>query len=157
MLFSSCGYRPSSESASKIMGDKVSTQVLISSTEPENTVIIKDAIDQAVITKFRSSLVNKRYSDTHLKIVMNSISFSPLQYDVNGYVVTYRTIITLQILRESKNSSKTYTAKGTYDFAIESGATQISDQSRFEAIKFSSIKAIESFIAQVSAEGLIKH
>ena len=48
--------------------------------------------------------------------------------------------------------SKNYSTNGTYDFSVSPNAV-LTDQERFDAIKFSSEKAIKSFIAQVSAEG----
>ncbi|HIP55206.1 MAG TPA: hypothetical protein EYH11_07010, partial [Sulfurimonas autotrophica] len=58
----------------------------------------------------------------------------------------------LKITRESKSSKKNYTARGSYDFSVVPNAV-ITDQERFDAIKFSAIKAIASFAAQISAEG----
>ena len=80
------------------------------------------------------------------------MSFVPLQYDINGYVILYRAKITLKITKTDKESSKVYTANGTYDFAIEPNAV-VSDQARFEAINFGAQKAIDSFVAQVASSG----
>lgn len=155
ILFSGCGYKPSAHHAKVVIDEKVSTQILISMTDPENTVIIKDAVNEAVITRFDSSLVDKKNSQTHLRITISKITFSPLQYNLEGYIVTYRTHLTLQILRTSGDVAQTYISKGVYDFAIEPNAI-ISDQARFLAIKLSAQKAIDSFIAAVASEGAIK-
>lgn len=152
MLLSGCGYRPNAHYAKEVMGETVSTQVMISMTDPENTVIIKDAMDEAVIMRFRSSLRDRAHAQTHLQIALQSVSFAPLQFDVNGYIISYRTTIILQVVRKRGAFTKNYTAKGTYDFAIDPNAI-ISDQQRFEAIKQSSAKALDSFVAQVAAEG----
>ena len=53
ILFAGCGYQPSSYYAKSVVGESVSTEVVISMEDPQNTVIIKDAVDMAVITKFR--------------------------------------------------------------------------------------------------------
>lgn len=151
-LFSGCGYKPSSHYAKRVMGETVSTEVVISMEDPENTVIIKDAIDAAVIMRFKSSLRDRGSAQSHLRIAFKGVSFSPLQYDENGYVIAYRTTIRLGITRRSGTESKTYNVRGTYDFSIQAQAI-ISDQARFEAIRFGSAKAIDSFIAMVAAEG----
>ncbi len=156
VLLAGCGYRPSSQYARSVVGEKVSTQVLISMQDPENTVLIKDALNRAVVERFRASLVDRAYSDTHLKIAITSIKFSPLQYNQEGYIVTYRTHITLQILRLHGDEAQTYIVKGVYDFAIEPNAI-ISDQARFEAISQSAKKALDSFIAQVASQGAMTH
>ena len=152
VFISGCGYKPSAKFSREIVGNKISTSVVISAQDPENTVIIKDAIDGAILEIFHASLSARSISDTHLAISITNPSYSPIQYDKNGYVIAYRTTIRLKITRYHNGIKKSYSAKGTYDFAIEAHAI-VTDQERFLAIKNSSSKAIKSFIAQVSAEG----
>jgi len=149
---SSCGYKPSSKYAREVLGNKLSTSIVISATDPENSVLIKDSVDTAIISIFHASLVDKRYADTHLSLNVSEPTYTALQYDTNGYIVTYRATITLSILRESKNLKKRYTTRGTYDFSVTPNAV-LTDQERFDAIKFSALKAIAAFVARVSAEG----
>jgi len=149
---SGCGYKPSAKFTREVLGEKISTRVIISALDPENTVIIKDAVDQAVIDIFHASLVDKKHADTHLEIKISNPLYSPLQYNDNGFIISYRATITLMIRRESKNLIKNYISRGTYDFSVVPNAV-LTDQERFDAIKFSSIKAISSFVSQVSAEG----
>jgi len=125
---------------------------MISAQDPENTVIIKDAVDGAVIEVFHASLVTRAYSDTHLLLSIGTPGYTPIVYDKDGYVVGYRMKITLNIKRYHKGLTKNYTATGNYDFTVAPNAV-VTDQERFDAIKFSAAKAINSFIAQVSAEG----
>ena len=152
LLFSACGYKPSSKFSRQVVGQKISTSVVISSVDPENTVIIKDAVDAAVIEVFHASLTTQDLSQTHLVVRLGDPSYSPIQYNADGFVVAYRTRVSLRIVRTTDGVSKNYTARGTYDFSIAPNAI-ISDKERFEAIKESSTKAIKSFVAQVSAEG----
>ncbi|HEX5670611.1 MAG TPA: LPS assembly lipoprotein LptE [Sulfuricurvum sp.] len=147
-----CGYSPASHYAKNVVGESVSTEVVISMEDPQNTVIIKDAVDTAIITKFRTTLVSKNVSQTHLRFVISSVGFTPLRYDTNGYVITYRTTVSMGVQRTSKEHRRAYFVAGMYDFSIEPNAI-ISDQARFEAIRQSSQKAIDTFIAQVAAEG----
>lgn len=148
----SCGYKPSSKYAREILGNKISTSIIISQTDPENSVIVKDAVDKAIIEIFHASLVEKRYSSTHLSISMSTPSYAPLQYNNDGFIISYRATITLMISRESKNLKKNYRSVGTYDFSVVPNSV-LTDQERFNAIKFSTFKAISAFVAQVSAEG----
>jgi len=148
-----CGYKPSSEFARAAVGEKVSAQVLISMQDPENTVIIRDAVETAVITRFKASLTDRASSDTHLDVILRDVTFTPLMYDTNGYIIAYRTNVELQIFRIAKAQSKQYTVEGSYDFVIEPNAI-ISDQARFEAIRYSADKALDSFIVGIAAEGV---
>lgn len=152
LVVGGCGYAPASHYARNVVGDSVSTEVVVSMEDPQNTVIIKDAVDTAVITKFRTSLKPKNSAKTHLTIAIGGASFSPLQYDTNGYVITYRTTVIMSIVRMTGKESASYATKGYYDFAIEPNAI-ITDQARFEAISQGAQKAIDAFIAQLASEG----
>lgn len=152
LLFTACGYTPSSKFARQVVGEKISTSVIISAIDPENTVIVKDAVDAAIIQVFHASLSPRDISQTHLVLKLGNPSYSPIQYDTDGFVISYRTNLSLNILRTTDEESKNYHVSGTYDFAIQPNAI-VSDKQRFDAIKYSSVKAIKSFIAQVASEG----
>lgn len=152
ITFSSCGYKPSSKLSREVMGEKISTSIVISAQDPENTVIIKDAVDEAVIEVFHASLRKKSESDTHLDLSIATPSYTPIVYDTDGFVTGYRMRVTLSIIRYHSGLSKKYTASGTYDFTVAANAV-VTDQERFDAIRFSATKAIRSFVAQVSSEG----
>lgn len=152
LLFAGCGYKPSSKFARESVGESVSTSVVISAMDPENTVIIKDAVDSAIIEIFRTSLTTQNKSSTHLELSMSAPSYAPIQYNSNGYVVAYRMTINLSITKTHNGLSKVYSARGTYDFSVEPNAV-VTDQQRFDAIRQSASKAIASFVAQIAAEG----
>ncbi len=151
-FFLSCGYKPSSKFSRDIVGEKVSTSVIISALNPENTVIIKDAVDEAIVEVFHASLADRVHSDTHLILSIKPPRNTPIHYNIDGYVISYRMSITLNITRYHNGISKGYIAKGSHDFSVQPNAV-VTDQERFDAIKLSASKAINSFIAQVSAEG----
>ncbi len=151
-LISGCGYMPASKQARKVVGEKLFVEVTVPLEDPENAVILKDAMQKAVVTRFHSSLVSENEAKTTLMIVMNSIAFRPLQYNENGYIIVYRAAIIIGVTRESEGKKKAYTSLGNYDFTIEPNAV-ITDTQRFEAISKASLKALDSFIAQVGAEG----
>lgn len=152
MDLTACGYKPSSQYARAVVGEKVSTSVIISAEDPENTVVIKDAVDSAIIQIFHASLVDKSESDSHLTFSISEPTYAPIQYNSDGYVISYRANLVLSTFRESKGKSKRYQSTGTYDFSVDPNAV-LTDQQRFDAIKYSAQKAISSFVAQISAEG----
>ncbi|MCK9491483.1 MAG: hypothetical protein M0Q24_05285 [Sulfurimonas sp.] len=152
LVISGCGYTPSSKFAREVMGEKISTSISISAQDPENTVIIKDAVDEAIIEVFHASLRSRDESDTHLEISISNPTYSPLVYDKDGFIIGYKMRLNLNILRHHSGVSKRYSLNGTYDFSVSPNAV-VTDQERFEAIKFSAAKAIRSFVAKVSAEG----
>ena len=150
--FASCGYKPSSKFSREVMGDKISTSIIISAQDPENTVIIKDAVDEAIIEIFHASLRDRASSDTHLTLSIANPSYYPIVYDNDGFVIGYRMSVSLSIMRLHSGVSKNYSVTGTHDFTVAPNAV-VTDQERFDAIRFSAAKAIRSFVAKVSAEG----
>jgi len=149
---SGCGYKPSSKYARKVVGERIYTRVIISEQNPENSVLIKDAVDSAIIEVFKASLSEKEYADTTLTFSISEPSYAPIQYNSDGFIIAYRATVVLTIMRETDDTKKRYRAVGTYDFTIAPNAV-ITDQERFEAIRNSAQKGISSFIAQISAEG----
>lgn len=156
IFFAGCGYQPVSHYTKNVLGESVSTEVVVSMEDPQNTAIIKDAVDTAVITKFRTSLVAKNESKTHLRIAIKSVVFTPLRYDTNGYVVTYRTTVNLSIQQTKEGKNTNYSTHGMYDFDIEPNAI-ISDQARFDAIRQGAQKGLDGFVAQIAASGVNSH
>jgi len=152
VLFLGCGYQPASKQARKVVGDKLFVEVHVSLQDPENAVIIKDAARLAVINRFHAALVPQVEAETTLWLELSNIGFTPLQYDQNGYVIVFRANISIEVTRRTKDEKKIYHAKGNYDFTIEPNAI-ITDSQRFDAIKNASLKALDSFVAQVGAEG----
>ncbi|WP_416768747.1 hypothetical protein ACM66T_02640 [Sulfurimonas sp. ST-25] len=151
-LLAGCGYRPTSRAVKPVLQESVSTKIVISMQDPDNTVYIKDALDEAVVNRFRTRLTDEAHASTHLVISLRKVVFNPVQYDTNGYIVAYRAIVTLDIDREHGEQTRRYNARGSYLFTIEPNAI-ISDLVRFEAIKYGSEKALDSFVAQVAGEG----
>lgn len=152
IFISGCGYSPSAKFSRDALGEKISTSVIISAQDPQNTVVIKDAVDRAVIEVFQASLVEREHSDSHLVLNMGIPRYTPIVYDENGYVIGYRMSVVLNIVKHTNGTSKSYTAKGFHDFSVAPNAI-VTDQDRFEAIGQGAQRAIKSFIAQVSAEG----
>ncbi len=154
-LLTGCGYRPSSEYTKRVLGDKIYTKVYIDIKDPENSVLIKDAINEAIISKFRSKIVdNIQEANSSFYIKFKSKSFTPVAYDKNGYVVAYKTKVSLNISFVGKNGQKnSFNVSGTYNFPIEANSV-ISDTKRFEAIKFASYKAISEFVSKVAVSGI---
>ena len=147
-----CGYTPSAKFARNTLGDKISTDVIISSQDPQNTVVIRDAVNKAIIKVFQASLVERSISDTHLILKMGLPQYLPIVYDENGYIIAYRMSVVLNIQKYKNGLLKNYNTRGFHDFSVAPNAI-VTDKDRYEAIDFAAQRAIKAFIAQVSAEG----
>lgn len=149
-----CGYKPVSYFSHEVLGDRIYAQVDISRSDPKNSVVIKDAINEAIITRFGAKLSTQNAADTKMYISLSSVSFSPILYDTNGYVISYKAKVTLKIEYIDKLEEKgLITTQGEYDFPIEANSV-ISDTKRFEAIRYASLDAINEFVSKVSIKGI---
>lgn len=155
LLLSGCGYKPTSFYSKQVLGNLIYAEVETSLKDPENTVLIRDAINEAIVDRFKSKIVPEDKADTKLFIKLNKVSFQPIQYDKNGYVIAYKTYVDLKTrYTDKQQKQKTIISSGEYDFPIASNSV-ISDTKRFEAIKNASEKAIGEFISKISAQGLL--
>ena len=151
-----CGYKHTSSFIKQSVGESVFVFVEMYASDPENTVAIKDAVNEAVITKFRSKMAPIEKAKTKMYIKIGSVSLSPIQYDSKGYVILYKMTVSLSATI-SKTGEKPTTASGSgsYDFSVEPGST-LSEEKRFTAIQNSASKAIDMLISQISIKGMVE-
>ena len=154
LFLTACGYKPASLYTKKMLGGKVFTEVEVSLSDPENTVLIKDALNRALYTHLKSHTSRKEEADSSIKIRYKSISFLPLQYNAKGYVVYYQAHIKLDFLFEKGKQKEERSLVGRYEFPIRASAI-ISNDLRFKAIEKGSMKALDEFISYLSAKGLV--
>jgi hypothetical protein len=149
-----CGYKPTSYYAKEVLGDKIYSQVTVSRVDPKNSVIVKDAINEAILTRFLGKLTTKENADSTMNVTFGSVSFSALVYDDDGYVTSYKAKVTLSIKFKNKSGETiNLSPSGEYDFSIDNSGV-ISDTKRFEAIKYASLDAINEFVSLVSVKGM---
>jgi len=153
-MVTACGYKPSSYYAKKMMGKNVYTEVEVSLSDPENAVLIKDALNKALFTRLKSHSSKKEGAESSIKVFYKSIRFIPLQYDSNGYVVYYQAHISLDFTFEKGKQKENRSLVGRYEFPIRPSAI-ISNDLRFKSIENGSLKALDEFISYISAKGLL--
>ncbi len=151
----SCGYKPVSHLTKELIAQKVYVDVKVSLSDPANSVLAKDAVLEAVVSRFGASISNKQDAQTLINIKVKSINFNPIIYDQNGYVISYKTELVLAIDTIFQNGKQiNFDATGEYDFSIEANSI-ISDSKRFEAIKNSSLDALNEYFAYISTRGTL--
>jgi len=149
-----CGYRPSSHFIPKSIGKRVYTEVEVSLSDPQNAVLVKDALQKALYSRIKSIVTSKKSADSILKVYYKSIKFIPLQYDRNGYVVYYQAHISLKFTLIKGDRVDKKVIVGRYEFPIRPSAI-ISTSLRFEAIQKGSMRALDEFIAYLETKGSI--
>ena len=157
-LFIGCGYKPITHYTKDYLGNNIFVNIKIDLTDPENSVLLKDAIYEAVLNRLQSKIVEKKKkSTTKLDIKLKRISFKPLQYNKDGYIILYRAKVYLKIKYKIKDfKEKEITSFGIYDFPVEANSI-LSDIKRFDSIKFASEKALDEFISEISIEAVLKN
>ncbi len=154
VLVTACGYKPTSVYTKKVLGEAIYVKVETSLEDPENSVLIRDAINEAVIYKFHAKIAEKKESSAKLFVKLEQVNFQPIEYDSNGYVIAYKTNVTLLTsYHDKKNRRKSLKTYGDFDFNIASNSV-ISDTKRFNAIKEAAQKAIDAFISRIAVEGI---
>lgn len=154
VFISGCGYKPSSYYAKQALGDKLYAEVTISRQDPRNSVLIKDAVNEAIVGRFGGKLVAKEQADSVLHVKIQSLSFSPTVYDTYGYVIAYKATVVLAMQYEyATKKVEKLTATGEYDFSIEANSV-ISDTNRFEAIRYAASDALDEFVSKIAIKGL---
>ena len=152
LLFLACGYRPSTQFAQKVIGERVYTTVDVSLANPENAVLTKDGLNKALHTRLKTIVTNKENADSMINVLYQGIAFIPLQYDKNGYVTRYQVATTLQFTFEKGKKHDVYATIGRYEFPISPTAI-IAYDLQLRAIEQSSEKALDQFIAYLGAKG----
>ena len=154
-LLLGCGYKPSSFYTKKVLGENIHVDAQISRKDPKNSVLIKDAVNEAVVGRFGAKLSDKKSADTNLVVSIGSVSFTPTVYDRDGYVIAYKTKVTLNSkFKTDDGKEKSFSTVGEFNFPIEANSV-ISDTKRFEAIKNASGDAINEIISKISIMGIM--
>lgn len=156
-----CGYKPVSRIAKETMSGSVFVDVMMSKTDPQNTVAIKDAIRQGIVQRLGMSLADKNSAQTIVVASIKSLSFSELSYDQFGYVTSYRANIIVNFSTKLKNGDVfSKDCVGDYDFKVSrlvknsyDTSSIISDKDRYKAIENASAQAFDEFISALAIRG----
>jgi len=150
LLLTACGYKPSSYYAKQQLKGNVFVNLIIDIKDPRNAVLIKDAMNEILVHRLDSKLVNKRsLADTIVDLKLNSVSMNLLQDDEKGYNKLYQAVVSISVKYRNDKISESFTVSGDYDFSIDDGTT-ITDTKRFEAIRRASSEALEEVISKIA-------
>lgn len=153
LLFAGCGYKAATVYSKQVLGDRVFVLVSMLRSDPENTVLVKDSVNEAIMAKFKSKLSSEADANSKMFVKVVSVSMSPLEYDKNGYVVLYRMNVSLETKVIAAFGERIIRSEGSHDFSIEPN-TAVSDAKRFEAIKYGASKAVDMLMSQIAVSGV---
>jgi uncharacterized lipoprotein YehR (DUF1307 family) len=156
--FLGCGYKPSTQYAKEEIKGKVFVKVSMNLEDPKNSVLVRDAINQVLIQKLDTQLVNdESLADTVMNITINSVSMQTLQYDKTGSNKLYTAFVNINVsyFKKSDNKRKSFVIDGEDNFSVENG-TSINDTERFKAIKSASDKALDEILSKIAVSSYKK-
>jgi len=154
MLLSACGYKPSSHMIKNVFTDNIYVEVVVDRVEPENAAFVKDEMNRLIYTRFKGRVTSKEKAGSQIRITYAGSSFVPLAYE-DGYVTRYRASIRARfdMLTKQGKVSKKITSIVESDIQASS---LTSSNLRIEAIRAGLAKALDEFLAYVSAKGMLE-
>lgn len=153
-LLSACGYKPSSHMIQNIFYDTVYVEVLVDRAEPENAAYVKDEMNRLIYTRFKGRSASKETAKSQIRISYGGSTFVPLAYE-DGYVTRYRAMINVTFDMVTKQGKEKKTINSVVESDIQASSLT-SSTLRTEAIGTGLEKALDEFLAYVSAKGMLK-
>jgi hypothetical protein len=126
-------------------------EVVVDRVEPENAPFIKDEMNRMVYTRFKGRVVPKGMAENHIRIAYDGSTLTPLSYR-DGYVTRYQVNLSVKFEMETKQGKESKTIH-TIDEADFHESSLDASTLRIEAIRRGLAKAMDEFLAYVSAKG----
>ncbi len=153
MLLTACGYKPSSHVIKNVFSDTVYVEVVVDRVEPENAPFVKDELNRMVYRRFKGRVVPKAEAKSQLRMTYTGSTFTPLAYE-DGYVTRYRANIIVKFDMVTKQGKITKMISTVHEADILPSSLY-SSALRTEAIRKGLEKALDEFLAYVSAKGML--
>ncbi len=152
LLISGCGYKPIGTYTQKEIGQKVYVRSTINPQDVVNSMIVKDNINNLIISRFGANLVDdKSQAQTVMNISLDNITFSQIQYDEQGFTSVYRINISVKITYNKEDKTRTVRVADFYDFVVQ-GDSIVSDIKRQEVVKSAVDRALQEVQSKIAIE-----
>ncbi len=154
-MITGCGYKPTSYYAKNTISGDVYVDVKIDINNAQNSVLIKDAMNEMVINQFDATLTNDKVkADTIVTVSLSSVSHTAISSDNKGYAQTYRTTVSITVNYEKQNSTNvSIKVSNYYDYTIEDDST-LTEQKKQEAVKIAATKALSDIFSKIAISTL---
>ena len=149
-----CGYKPSSQMIKHIFAEDVYVEVIVDRVEPENAAFVKDEMSRLVYTRFKGRVTSKEDAENYIRISYSGSTYTPLAYE-NGYVTRYRANIRVRFDMFTKEGKVSKNIRSVVESDIQASSLT-SSTLRTEAIRKGLAKALDEFLAYMSAKGMLK-
>lgn len=151
LILSGCGYKPTSYYAKSEISGKVYVDLQMDIENSQNSILVKDAMNEMVLSKFNSQLTNsKSEANTLVFVKLANVSHSVMASDNEGYVKMYRANVSILVTYQKKGEEKKHiSVSNYYDYNIESNSL-VSDQQKQEAVKNAATKAFSDLFSKIA-------
>lgn len=151
LLLCGCGYQPLARYGEQYFGDRIFIEIAINYRDPENSVLIKDALLEAIIRRLGASIAPTiEVADSRIHVSIQNIRFASLAENIDGFTSFYRTFVTLHFNYEDKHGKKAEMSTiGRYTFSMQENSI-LTDARRLDAIEEASMQALDLFITKIS-------
>jgi len=121
----------------------------------QNSVYVKDAMNEIIINQFNASLTdNKKIADSYVTIALSSVKHTSIGSDDDGYAKSYRTTVSIKIsYKKGQNETKSLLVSDYYDYTIGDNS-DLSDQKKKIAIKTASMKALNDIFTKIAINSM---
>jgi hypothetical protein len=153
-ILTACAYQPSSHVIKNLFADSVYVEVEVDRAEPENAPFVKDEMHRIVYNRFKGHIVPKDQAESQIYMTYSGTYFRPLSYE-DGYVTRYRAYTRVRFKMITKDGVINKNINAIYEADIQDSALT-SSAIRIEAIRKGLEKAMDEFLAYVSARSVQK-
>ena len=150
-VFNACGYKPTASYASRALTSDVFIEVPIDIDNARNSVLIKDALIELIVNKFKLRTTNKKeFASSFIKARLVDVTEKELQSDINGYAKVYRETVIVEVIYNKKDKKpQIITVSNYFDFIVNSDST-ITQSKKDEAIKIAINKALTEVFSKIA-------
>lgn len=149
IFLNSCGYKPMSYYANKALGKKVYVELLINLANTEDSVRIKDVVNEAIVSRFHSLTTNRDEADSILEVNVNNIQDSVIGTNIQGLATFYRVFVNLSFKFSNNGKTHTSSSQGYYDYAASLSNPAITYRNRSLAIVEAAKQSIDRFVSKI--------
>ncbi|RAX57907.1 hypothetical protein CCZ01_04565 [Helicobacter monodelphidis] len=150
-LLYGCGYKPISAYNRETFGERIYVDTKISRRDPENSVLLKDALLAAITERLGTKVAtSKEEADSEINVEIARVIFASLSENRDGFTNFYKTYVTLNFTYKDIHGNEGYmTTIGRYTFSIDTSSI-LTDARRLDAIKQASQQALDVFVSRVA-------
>ncbi|RDU71985.1 hypothetical protein CQA66_05705 [Helicobacter aurati] len=135
--------------ANKALGNKVYVKLELNLENTEESVQIKDIVNEAIASRFHSQLSSLEDCDTVLEVYVQNIQDNVIATNSQGFATFYRIYMNIRFSFNRDGKNFTFTNPGYYDYASSLLNPIATYNNRSSAILEASKQSIDRFISQV--------